>query len=160
MNKIKKDIAVDILGGVLLSKSSKLYEKLYEEGKIFTEPAINYEFSKTFAHSMIQFQTNNVKEVVEEITNELNSLKRNGIDQMDFERSKRRVYGDLVRDYNEVSGIASGIVADYFKNINSFDYFEEFNSINKEYVEKVLKELFVESKKVVSVIKPNKEEDK
>ena len=159
-DKIKKDIAVDILGGVLLSKSSKLYEKLYEEGKIFTEPAINYEFSKTFAHSMIQFQTNNVKEVVEEITNELNSLKRNGIDQMDFERSKRRVYGDLVRDYNEVSGIASGIVADYFKNINSFDYFEEFNSINKEYVEKVLKELFVESKKVVSVIKPNKEEDK
>ena len=159
-DKIKKDIAVDILGGVLLSKSSKLYEKLYEEGKIFTEPAINYEFSKTFAHSMIQFQTKNVEEVVEEITNELNSLKRNGIDEKDFERSKRRVYGDLVRDYNEVSGIATGIVADYFKDINSFDYFEEFNSINKEYVEKVLKELFIESKKVVSVIKPNKEEDK
>ena len=52
------------------------------------------------------------------------------------------------------------LTADYFKNINSFDYFEEFNSINKEYVEKVLKELFIDSKKVVSVIKPNKEEDK
>ena len=109
---------------------------------------------------MIQFQTNNVEEVVEEITNEINLLKKNGIDENDFERAKRRVYGDLVRDYNEVSSIATGIVADYFKDLNSFDYFEEFSSINKEYVEKVLKELFVESKKVVSVIKPNKEEDK
>ena len=159
-DKVKKDIAIDILGVVLLSKSSKLYEKLYEEGKIYTEPAFSYEFSRTFAHSMIQFQTNNVEEVVKEITNEINSLKKNGIDKQDFERAKRRVYGDLVRDYNEVSNIATGIVADHFKDINSFDYFEEFSSISKEYVEKVLKELFVESKKVVSVIKPNKEEDK
>ena len=159
-DKVKKDIAIDILGVVLLSKSSKLYEKLYEEGKIFAEPAFCYEFSKTFAHIMIQFQTKNVEEVVEEITNEINYLKKNGITEEDFERAKRRVYGDLVRDYNEVSGIATGIVADHFKGINSFDYFEEFNCINKEYVEKVLKELFVESKKVVSVIKPNKEEDK
>ena len=159
-DKLKKDIAIDILGVVLFSKSSKLYEKLYEDGKIFTEPAISYEFSRTFAHILLQFQTKNVDEVVNEITTEINNLKKNGIDEDDFERAKRRVYGDLVRDYNEVSGIATGIVADYFKDINSFDYFEEFNSISKEYVEKVLKELFVESKKVVSVIKPNKEEDK
>ena len=159
-DKVKKDIAIDILGVVLISKSSKLYEKLYEDGKIFAEPAFSYEFSRTFAHSMIQFQTNNVEEVVEKITDEINLLKKNGIDKQDFERAKRRVYGDLVRDYNEVSSIATGIVADYFKDINSFDYFEEFSSISKEYVEKVLRELFVESKKVVSVIKPNKEEDK
>ena len=159
-DKVKKDIAIDILGVVLFSKSSKLYEKLYEDGKIFTEPAISYEFSRTFAHILLQFQTKNVDEVVNEITTEINNLKKNGIDEDDFERAKRRVYGDLVRDYNEVSGIATGIVADYFKDINSFDYFEEFNSISKEYVEKVLKELFVESKKVVSVIKPNKEGDK
>ena len=123
-DKVKKDIAIDILGVVLLSKSSKLYEKLYEEGKIFAEPAFCYEFSKTFAHIMIQFQTKNVEEVVEEITNEINYLKKNGITEEDFERAKRRVYGDLVRDYNEVSGIATGIVADHFKGINSFDYFE------------------------------------
>ncbi len=159
-DKVKKDIAIDILGVVLISKSSKLYEKLYEEGKIFAEPAFSYEFSKTFAHIMIQFQTKNVEEVVEEITNEINILKKTGINEEDFERAKRRVYGDLVRDYNEVSSIATGIVADHFKNISSFDYFEEFSSISKEYVEKILKELFVESKKVVSVIKPNKEEDK
>ena len=159
-DKVKKDIAIDILGVVLLSKSSKLYEKLYEEGKIFAEPAFSYEFSKTFAHVLIQLQTKNVEEVVTEITKAINELKRVGINNDEFTRAKKRVYGDLIRDYNEVSGIASGIVADYFKGINSFDYFEEFNSINKEYVEMVLKETFLDSKKVVSVIKPKKEEEK
>ena len=42
--KVKKDIAIDILGGIIFGKSSILFEKLYEEGKIFSEPAINYEF--------------------------------------------------------------------------------------------------------------------
>ena len=159
-DKIKKDIAIDILGGIVFGKSSNLFERLYESGKIFSEPAINYEFSKTFAHILIQFQTNFVEEVLKEIEEEFNNLKKNGLDKDAFERNKKRVYGDLIKDYNDVSDIATGIVADYFKNINSFDYFEVFSSINKEYVESVLKELFVESKKVVSVIKPNEEEEK
>ncbi|MBQ7411126.1 MAG: insulinase family protein [Clostridia bacterium] len=153
-DKIKKDIAIDILGTIIFGKSSKLFEKLYEEGKIFSEPSVNYEFSKTFAHILIQLQTNYVEEVLEETKKYLDNLKRNGILEEDFERAKRRVYGDLVKDYNDVADIATGFVNDYFKGINSFDYFEEFNIINKEYVEKVLKELFVESKKVISVVKP------
>ncbi len=152
---IKKDIAISILGNIIFGKSSKLFEKLYEEGKIFSEPSINYEFSKTFAHILIQLQTNFVDDVINEISQTIGNLKRDGIEEEDFERAKRRIYGDLVKDYNDVSNIASGIVADYFRDINSFDYFEEFSSINKEYTEKVLKELFVDSKKVVSVIKTN-----
>ena len=158
-DKIKKDIAIDILGCILFRKSSKLFESLYESGKIFSEPSIDYEFSKTFAHILLQFQTNAIEEVIEEITTEIDKLKKEGLNNEDFERAKRRVYGDLVRDYNDVANIATGFVADYFKNINSFDYFEEFSSISKEYVDKVLREMFVESKKVVSVIKPNKEKN-
>ena len=111
-----------------------------------------YEENNTYSSGLIFYQSKTVNDIIAEI----NDLKKNGIDAEAFERAKKRIYGDLVKDYNEVSTIASGIVADYFKNIDSFDYFEEFSSINKEYVEEVLKELFVESKMVVSVIKPNK----
>ena len=144
---IKKDIAISILGNIIFGKSSKLFEKLYEEGKIFSEPSINYEFSKTFAHILIQLQTNFVDDVINEISQTIGNLKRDGIEEEDFERSKKRIYGDLVKDYNDVSNIASGIVADYFRDINSFDYFEEFSSINKEYTEKILfiKDLLVKS---------------
>ena len=50
--------------------------------------------------------------------------------------------------------IETNLVQDYFLGVEPFDCFEEFSSITKEYVENLLKEVFAEGKKVVSVIKP------
>lgn len=151
-DKIRKDIAIEILSISLFGKSSKFFEELYESGKILGAPSINYEFSKTYAHALIQIQTNFVQDVLTAIDQRIENAKQNGISEEDFKRAQKRVYGDFIKDYNDVSTISSIIVSDYFKGINSFDYFEEFNSVNKEYVEKVLKELFVEDKKVISVM--------
>ncbi len=153
-NKVKKYIAIDILGTLIIGKSSRLFKELYESGKIFSTPTVSYEFSKTFAHILIEVQTNFVHDVINGIDEQIQFLKDNGLDNESFERAKKKVYGDMVKDYNDVSNIATGIVTDYFREINSFDYFEEFNSLNKEYVEKVLQDLFIEDKKVISVIKP------
>jgi len=151
-NKVKKDIAIDILGNILFGKSSKTFEKLYESGKIISVPSINYEFSKTYSHILIQIQTDYIDDVVKEIEDRIETVKKEGIDKDDFERAKKSIYGDFVKEYNEVSNIATALVSDYFKNINSLDYFEEFSSVSKDYVEKVLKETFSKDKKVLSVI--------
>lgn len=44
-------------------------------------------------------------------------------------------------------------IADFFKGINSFEYLEEIATINEQYVEQMLKEVFVDNKMVLSVIK-------
>ena len=154
-NKIKKNIAIDILASILLGKSSEFYEELYESGKILAQPSMYYEFSKTFAHVLIQGQTNYVEEFINKLDEKIKKLQKDGINEEDFERAKKKTYGELVKEYNDVSTIATNLVSDYFKNINSFEYFEEFTSINREYVEEVLKELFIDNMKVISVIKPN-----
>lgn len=141
-------------GNLLFSKSTKLFENLYENGKIISEPNIDYEFSKTFAHVLIQIKTDYIDDVLREIDNQIINFKINGINSEDFERVKKVIYGYLVRDYDDVSSIATNLVQEYFMGINSFDYFEEFNSISKEYVEDLLNEIYVEDKKVISVIKP------
>ena len=156
-NKIRKDIAIDILSMILFGKSTEFFQKLYESGKLITNPTINYEFSKTFAHLLIQVQTNFVEDVIKEIDLQIENVKKNGILEEDFSRAQKAVYGSYIKDYDDVSNVASVLVADHFKNINSFDYFEEFKSVNKNYVEKVLKELFIENEKVISVIKPIEE---
>lgn len=153
-NKVRRDLGVGILGNLLFSKSTKLFENLYESGKIIEEPSIDYEFSKTFEHILIQVKTDYVEDVLNEINNEIDNFKNNGIKQEDFDRIKKLIYGYLVKDYSDVSTIATNLVEEYFMGINPFDYFEEFNSITKEYVENLLNEVFVEEKKVVSVIKP------
>lgn len=152
-DKIKKDLAIDIIGNILFGKSSKTFEKLYEEGKLISAPTIDYEFSKTYSHVMIQFQTDDIEDVIKEITNKIETIKINGILEEDFQRIKKKIYGEIVKDYNDVSNIATSLVSDYFKNINSLDYFNAINEIDKSYIEKVLKEVFVENLKVISVIK-------
>ena len=146
-----------MLSNILFGISTDFYKKLYEEGKILSEPSVTYEFAENYAHVLIQCQTNYVDDVIEKIDKRIEEVKSLGINLEDFEVTKRRIYGELVKDYNSVSTIATGFTANFFRNINSFDYFEEFESINKEYVEKVLKEVFVEEKKVISVINPEEE---
>ena len=41
-------------------------------------------------------------------------------------RSKKKIYGELVKSYSEVSNVASATIADYFKGISSFEYINEF----------------------------------
>ena len=44
-------------------------------------------------------------------------------------------------------------LADYFKEINSFDYLEEISTINEQYVEQIVNQVFDDKKMVISVIK-------
>jgi len=45
------------------------------------------------------------------------------------------------------------VISNYFKGINMFLYFEEFETLTKEYLEEVLKNVFKEERKVVSIVK-------
>ena len=63
------------------------------------------------------------------------------------------IYGGYVRDYNDVADIARMFLADNFKGINSFDYLEEIEGINVEYLTQVLEDVFKEDKMVISIVK-------
>lgn len=151
---IKKHISIEIILSNLLGRSSKLFNKLYEEGKIFSEISFNYEFASTYAHVLIQGQTPDVEYVVNSIKEEIENRKKEGISERDFERLKRKIYGEFVREYNDISTVSNGFVSNYFRNINPFDYFEEFDILTKKYVEEILKEIFVEEYSALSVINP------
>ena len=63
------------------------------------------------------------------------------------------LYGNLVKEFNNVSDIARMFVTDYFKGINSFDYLEKYNEVSKELAEQILKEVFIKDKTVISIVK-------
>ena len=63
------------------------------------------------------------------------------------------IYGEYVKEYNDVVDIARMFLSDYFKGINSFEYLEEINIISLEYVNQILKEVFQEKKIILSVVK-------
>ena len=153
-SKVKKDIAVEIAYSVLFSKSTKFYEELYNEELIQTEPSLSYEFGDTFSHVLIQGLSKNIDKVIEKIESRIEEVKKNGIDDEDFEIAKRATYGEMVRVFSDPQTTANNFVSNFVRGINIFDYFELFDTIDKEYVELVLNKVFDLEKEVISIIDP------
>lgn len=152
---VKKHIAIEIILYMLLGKSSMSFKKLYENGDIMSQPDLDYEFSKTYAHVLISGIAKNPQNVVKELKEAVQNFKKCGLNEQQFNRIKKKIYGDYVTEYNEVSNIARMFLADYFKGINSFDYLEEYNMVTIEYANQILKEVFREDNMVVSIVNGN-----
>ena len=150
--KVKRHIAIEILLNLIFGKSSKLYKDLYSEGIIYSTPSIDYEFSDKYAHVILSGQSNSPDEVFKRFKDEIKKMLENGINVEDFERTKKKIYGSYVKEYNDVADISRMFLADYFKGINSFDYLEEIDLINLDYITQVAKEIFDEEKMVLSVV--------
>lgn len=95
----------------------------------------------------------NPQNIVKELKEQIKNYKESGLDEKNFNRVKKKIYGDYVTEYNEVSNISRMFLADYFKGINSFDYLEEYEQVTTEYANQVLKEVFREDNMVVSIVK-------
>ncbi len=154
---VKKHVAIEILLNMLIGKSSELYKELYDSELLIAEPYTEYEFTKTYAHIAITGQSKNPDKVFEKIMNKIEKIKQNGIDLEQFNRVKNMLYGSYIKEFNSVSDIARMFITDYFKDINSFDYIKEYETITPEYTFKILQEVFDYKKAVISVVKGKNE---
>ena len=143
---------MEILLNLIFGRSSKLYQELYKDGIIYGEPSLDYEFGKDYAHVLITGMSTTPREMYKIFKESIRKLKNSGINKEDFERLKKMIYGNYVREYNDVQDIARMFLADYFKGIYSFDYLEEIEGINVEYLNQLLEEVFKEDKMVLSIV--------
>lgn len=151
--QVKRYIAMEILLDLIFGKSSKLYKKLYEDGKIFGEPSLSYEIGRKYSHILITGQSNEPEFVYKEFKKTVEKMKKEGINVEDFERLKKKEYGEYIREYNDVSDIARMFLTDALKGICTFDYLEDINRVNVEYLNQLLKSVFKEEKMVLSIVK-------
>ena len=150
---VKKHIAIEILLNMIIGKSSDAYKELYNEGILLSEPDLDYEFSDEYAHILISGQSKNPEKVRRKLEEEIENYKVNGLNEENFSRISKKVYGDYVVEYNNVGNIARMFLADKMKEINSFDYIEKYTAVTKDYTEDVLKNVFKKENMVMSVIK-------
>ena len=151
--RVKKHIAIEILLNMIIGKSSKLYQELYNEGILYVTPSLEYEFSKGYAHALVTGQSSNPEKIYQKFKETINDMKEDGIDSEEFNRIKKRIYGTYVKEFDDIADIARMFLADSFKGINSFDYLEEILGINEQYAEQILQNVFDDKKMVLSVIK-------
>jgi len=153
---VKRHIAIEIILNMLIGKSSNLYNELYKEGYLLSQPDLEYEFGNEYSHVLIGGQSKNPQKVYEKIAEKIQEMRNNNINVQEFERIKKKIYGDYAVEYNNVADIGRMFTSDYIKGINSFEYMDKFEEIDAEYAKQVLKEIFKEDKMIMSVIKGKK----
>ena len=79
-------------------------------------------------------------------------MKQKGLDKEKFERAKKKIYGDYVVEYNDVADIGRMFASDYVKGINSFDYINEFDSVDEKFVMQILNNVFNSEKTAISIV--------
>ena len=84
--------------------------------------------------------------------NKIKEFKENELDKGNFERIKKMIYGEYIKEYNDVTEISRMFLADFMKGIDSFDYLEEIDGVDIDFVNEVLKQYFVDDKMVLSVV--------
>lgn len=150
---VKKHMAMEILLNLIIGRSSNLYKELYNEGIIYAQPSLEYEFTNIYAHALISGQSNEPEKVYQKFKEEVNRLKTEGINEEDAKRMKKMIYGGYVKEFDDVVDIARMFLADHFKGVNSFDYLEEMKGITVEFLEQILKDVFKEEKMILSIVK-------
>lgn len=150
--KTKRALGIEILLEILFGQSSEFYEELYKNGTLFESVSANFEWSRNYAHILIQGRSNQIEKVEEKLIEIIAKMKKEGIKEKEFEKARRKIYGLYVKEFDQVDSEAILFVSNYLKQINPFDYIENYKIISKEYLETLLREVFDEKNMVKSVV--------
>lgn len=148
----KRDVAMQILLTMLFGKSTKFYEDLYNRGLLQEPIGFEYNFEEDYAHSVIECETYKYRKVIDMIKKHIEKSKVEGLDKCEFEKIKKSAWGDFVKIFNDVIGIAALYTNNYFRGVDATDYEEAYKIITLEYVEEVMREHFDFDNMAVSII--------
>ena len=153
---LKTKICMAMLLEIICGECSPLYASLVKEGLINDEFSSEYFTGFGYAAMLFSGESKDPKRVAEKIKQEIARLKQDGIDKKLFAAVKCGMYGDSVRRFNNVEGIAMQLTECAVCDHELFDEIKLLKGMTIESVYKRL-EYFNDETSVLSVISPIKE---
>ncbi|SFL44977.1 Predicted Zn-dependent peptidase [Paenibacillus sp. 1_12] len=150
---LKRELAMKVLIDILLSPSSAIYQKLYEEQIISDSFGSEYNIAENYAFSVIGGDTPDPYRLISRVREEIDKVKESGIAQADFERSRKKKIGGFLRQLNSPESIANEFSKYRFKQIDLFDILPVYEQMTIEDVTGMLKEHFDWNQLAVSIVR-------
>lgn len=150
---VKERVCTGILLEMIAGDASPLYEELINEGLINDEFSFEYFTGEGYSAVIFEGESQNPKKVAEKIKQEIERLKTDGINKKLFSAVRCGMYGNAIRVFNSVEGIAMQFVDCATNGSGLFDEIKYLKSVTAEDVYKRLN-LLENYKTVLSVINP------
>lgn len=148
---LKQELGTGLLLDLLVGKSSKLYQELYEEGLIDDYFSSYYVLEKGYGYVIMGGKSRDPELLYKRLLEGFREGSKE-IKEEDFRRVYKKVLGEYVQTFNSFEAVATEFISYYFKEISFFDIPEIIKEINIEYLSKRYEELFNEENYVRSII--------
>ncbi len=149
-----RDMATEICLEALAGKSSPLYNRLYEAGRIDSTFHSYYHGERDFGLSVLSGETADPDAFVSAWMDGVKSLLASGVDPAAFERQKRRMTGEFASSFNSPESLSYALNATHFAGSDLFAYGRLLDGITLADVNARLHQHFDPSRTGVSVVSP------
>ena len=149
---LKNEIAMKILVKLIAGRSSELYNDMYEEGLINANFATDIMCEPQFSCVVFGGESEKPMEVCKRIEEAVEKLKKDGINEKDFQRVRKAVLGGFSRGFNDVESIGTMVLRNILNGINIFNFHNVFETVDAQYVEKRLNDVFTKENMAVSIV--------
>lgn len=152
-----REVVTDILFDIIFSESAQLHENLYNSGLIIGTINGGYTSNLDYSYAVVTGTSKDPYRVKKIIDEYIDDLRKNGIDEIEFDLNKRKKIGGFLKSFDSIPFIANNFLRYKFKGINFLDYLDVLNKVQKSDVEKRLNEFFIEEQSVISIVKQKKD---
>ncbi len=149
---LKNELCANILIQLLSNSASPLYKELYEQGLINNAFSSEVFFGDGYFSCIFDGESNEPLKVRDKIIEEIERIKKDGIDTDRFEIIKKSMYGSLVYEFNNVEACVNNLVAAGLLNIDLFDITEILAGITEQDIYDRIDVLFDTERVSVSII--------
>lgn len=149
---LKRELTTKLILEIFLGTGSPLYQQMYDDGLITPSFEFDYICDSDYGYSVMGGDTPNPDLLAETIQQGLENLVKEGIQEGDFERSKRMKIGQFLRSLNSVEFIANQFTAYKFNGTDLFEVLPVLESVTLNEVNDRLREHFRQEQMAVSII--------
>ena len=153
---LRKEIITEILVDMIFKRGSRLFEDLYMKGLINDNFGGGFSSQIDYGFTIIGGDSKDPREVKKIILEYIDKYKKDGLDKVEFERTKKKKIGSFLKYFDSVNFIANNFITYKFKDINLLDYMDVLKDITFEEVTERLNSHLGEENCVISIVEPSK----
>lgn len=157
--RMRRDTLLTLLDEILFSRAGEFYNSLFESNLISASFSGGYSCAEGFGFHAIAGESDDPARVLSSLKDYLKQVCESGIDDETFARCLRVLYADELRSYDSTEEIASRLTAFVFEGVDMFSYLPLLQSVTKEEVEQLLREVFREDCFAMAVVRPFEEKE-
>ena len=150
----RRDAILSLVGDVLFSRANDFFGTLFEQGLITASYSYSYSISESFAYFALSCESEDPEEVRLCLCDYLEEARRDGLDPVALERSRRIMIADMIRAFDSTEEIANNLLSFLFEGADLFDYPSQVATVTEEEANRLMRELFREENLCLSVVSP------